>query len=406
MTARLILIPDIAAAKAELAAIGSDPTGIEIMAPKAVSLVFKVKGLKPTAANIIKQEMLSFGAEAATAYGSIDHSVKTTDLLLFGTHRQLRQLIAKLKAHQFGLPQLALELETALQNYFGAPAPLRLGEGQWTFGQRTYIMGVVNVTPDSFSDGGQCLDREAAVARAKQLIADGADIIDVGGESTRPGAKPLPVKQEIDRVVPVIEQLGQETAVPVSIDTTKAEVAEAAVAAGAVMINDISGLHFDSRLAAVAAKSGTALCLMHIKGRPGDMQQDPRYTDLISEIIEYLSEGLAIGKKAGILHEKILIDPGIGFGKTVAHNLEILRRLRELKVLGRPILIGTSRKSLIGAVLDLPVKDRLEGTAATVALAVNNGADIIRVHDVKEMARVARMSDAIVRQQEDQLRRI
>jgi dihydropteroate synthase len=260
-------------------------------------------------------------------------------------------------------------------------------------------MGVLNVTPDSFSDGGYFLDSEAAVRHGQQMIRDGADIIDIGGESTRPGSEAVPAEEEIDRIVPVIAKLAKRTII--SVDTTKAEVAEAALAAGADMVNDVSGLRFDPALAKLVAEKGVPLSLMHIKGKPRDMQNDPVYSDLMSEVISYLEEGLAIAQKAGILLEKIIVDPGIGFGKTVEHNLEIMARLKELKGLGRPVLVGTSRKSVIGKVLDLPVEERLEGTAATVALAIANGADIVRVHDVRAMSRVARMTDAIVRRRKN-----
>jgi dihydropteroate synthase len=401
MIGRVIEINDIGAAEQELLGIGAEPAGVRLMSPKAISKVVKLKNVDPTAANIIKQEMLSFGGEAATAYGSINHSVAETDLLVFGTLKQLGLLINKLRLHQFGLPQLADQMKLLLENHASASALLRIGDLTLEFGRRTFIMGVLNVTPDSFSDGAKFIDADAAVAHAKQMLAEGADIIDVGGESTRPGSDPVPAEEEIKRVVPVIEQLSREADTLISIDTTKAKVARAALAAGAAMVNDISGLHFDPDMARVVAKAQVPVCLMHIRGNPKNMQEKPAYSDLMGEIINYLEEGLAIAKKAGILHGKIIVDPGIGFGKTVEHNLEILARLRELKVLGCPVLIGTSRKSVIGQVLDLPVEDRLEGTAATVAVSIANGADIIRVHDVKEMARVAKMTDSIIRRKEN-----
>ncbi len=397
MSQRVIEIVDLVRARAELLAIGADPSGVELMAPKAVSRALKLKSLKPPAANIIKQEMLSIGGEAATAHGSIDHSVDTTDLLILGTLKQFGQLAAKLKTHQFSLPQIGEQIASALKNYDSTPAPLRFTDTSWVFGPRTYVMGVLNVTPDSFSDGGKFINTKAAVAQAKQMLADGADIIDIGGESTRPGSDPVTADEEIERVVPVIEQLIKGTKALISIDTTKAQVAETAIKAGAAMINDISGLRSDQNMARVAAQANVPVCLMHIKGQPKNMQQNPEYSDVMEEVVNYLLEGLEIAQKAGILLEKLIVDPGIGFGKTVEHNLEILKRLRELKALGRPVLVGTSRKSFIGQVLDLPVDQRLEGTAATVALSIVNGADIIRVHDVRAMSRVAKMTDPIVR---------
>jgi len=264
-------------------------------------------------------------------------------------------------------------------------------------GRRTLIMGVLNVTYDSFSDGGLFVEAEAAVEHAERMVAEGADIIDVGGESSRPGADPVPAEVEMDRVLPVIEKLAKRINVPISIDTYKSSVARCALGMGACMVNDISALRSDPDMAPVVAEARVPVVLMHMKGTPKDMQLDPHYDSLISEIISFLEDRIQAAVDAGISPSQIIVDPGIGFGKTVAHNLEIIRRLREFKCLGKPIMIGTSRKSFIGKVLDLPVGDRLEGTLATVAVAIANGADIVRVHDVKETARAARMTDAIVR---------
>jgi len=267
-------------------------------------------------------------------------------------------------------------------------------------GARTLIMGILNVTPDSFSDGGKFLDGNAAVQRGKRMLAEGADIIDVGGESSRPGSDPVPEEAELRRVIPVIERLSSETDAVISVDTTKARVADEAVQAGASIINDISALRFDDGMAGVAAKTGAGLVLMHMLGTPKEMQSNPSYKDVVKEIREFLdARGKAV-RDAGVAWEAIVYDPGIGFGKTVEHNLLLLKRLAEFKPLMRPLLVGPSRKSFIGAVLDLPVEERLEGTAAAVALAVANGADLVRVHDVKEMARVAKVADAVVRRAE------
>ena len=397
MIGRVIGIENLSEAEKELLSIGSDKVGVQIMAPKAVSRVLKMAGLRPPAANIIKQEMLSFGGEAATAYGSVNQSVDSTDLLIFGTLKQLRSLIDKLKLHPFGLPQIAEQIGLILNNYDLKPKPIKIKNRILDFGCRTYIMGALNVTPDSFSDGGKFIKAEAAVTHAKQMLAEGAEIIDIGGESTRPGSGSVSIEEEKKRVLPVIEKLVNETDALISIDTTKAEVAQAALSAGASMVNDISGLRFDPEMSKLIADFGVPVCIMHIRGTPKNMQENPSYSDLMSEIINYLEEGLEIAKKAGILHGQIIVDPGIGFGKSVEHNLEILGRLRELKVLGCPILVGTSRKSVVGRVLDLPVEERIEGTAATVAISIANGADMVRVHDVGKMARVVKMTDAIVR---------
>jgi len=270
------------------------------------------------------------------------------------------------------------------------------GDKKLPLGQQTLIMGVLNVTPDSFSDGGRYLDVQSAVEHALQMEAEGADIIDVGGESTRPGSLPVSAQEEVERVVPVIEQLAKNSDIPISIDTYKSTVAQAALDAGAHIVNDISGLRFDDRMASVVARAHAGLVLMHIKGTPRNMQQNPHYDDLILEIKTYLSESKRIAFEAGIGEEQIVIDPGIGFGKRLEDNFKIIRSLDSFHELGSPILVGPSRKSFIGLTLNLPVEERLEGTAAAVTACIINGADIIRVHDVKEMKRVAVIADKIV----------
>ena len=266
------------------------------------------------------------------------------------------------------------------------------------FSQRTAIMGILNVTPDSFSDGGMYFSRERAIEQALRMVEEGADIIDIGGESTRPGAEKVSVKEETGRVVPVIEALAKEVPVPLSIDTCKSAVAEAAISAGASLINDISGLRFDRRMAHVAVRHDVPVVIMHMRGTPKNMQDNPVYRALIPEIMDYLHEGIAIARRAGVRDDRIIIDPGIGFGKTVEHNLEIIRRLGEFTGFEKPILLGHSRKSFIGKILGgLPAGERLEGTAAAAAIGIFNGASIIRVHDIKEMVRVARIADAISR---------
>ncbi len=263
-------------------------------------------------------------------------------------------------------------------------------------GKRTLIMGILNVTPDSFSDGGLYNRLDKALDHAEKMVEDGADIIDIGGESSRPGSEPVPENIELERILPVIEKLAKKVNVPLSIDTYKASVARRALDAGACLVNDISALE-DPNMADVLAEYNVPIVLMHKQGTPRDMQVNPSYNSLIPEIIGYLKSRIQIALDRGIQSDQIIIDPGIGFGKTTEHNLEILRKLKEFKSLNKPILIGTSRKSFIGKILDLPIEDRLEGTAATVAIAIANGADIIRVHDVREMKRVALMTDAIVR---------
>jgi dihydropteroate synthase len=256
-------------------------------------------------------------------------------------------------------------------------------------------MGILNVTPDSFSDGGLFHDRDSAVKRGVQMAEEGADILDVGGESTRPGADAVPLADELDRVVPVIEGLSREIDAVISIDTTKAEVAEAALEAGAAIVNDVSAMRFDAGMAEVVTTFDAGLVLMHMLGEPRSMQKDPKYGDVIKEVRGSLIERVGEAESSGIAHERIAIDPGIGFGKTREHNLKLLKNLEHFVALRHPVLVGPSRKSFIGTTLDLEVGERLEGTAAVVAWCVFAGAHVVRVHDVKEMTRVVRMAEAI-----------
>ena len=268
---------------------------------------------------------------------------------------------------------------------------------QLAFGQRTLIMGVLNVTPDSFSEEGRYFEVDSAIAHAKRMVDEGADIIDIGGESSRPGALSISADEELARVLPVVEGLASEFPVPISIDTYKANVARRALQAGAHIVNDITALSGDSDMALVVSEMHAGLVLMHMKGNPRTMQHSPAYQNVISDILRFFQERIGEAEKNGIHPDSILVDPGIGFGKTTEHNLEILRRLRDFQSLNKPILIGTSKKSFIGKILDLPVNERMEGTAATITWAISQGADVVRVHDVKPMRRVAQMTDAIYR---------
>jgi dihydropteroate synthase len=261
---------------------------------------------------------------------------------------------------------------------------------RFNWGERTFVMGIVNLSPDSFSgDGLRTID--AAVEQAKRFVAEGADIIDIGGESTRPNAQPVTIDEEIARLVPAIEKLGRELSVPISVDSYKYDVVKETIRAGAHIINDVWGLKREPRLAVLAAEYNLPIILT------SNQRDNPCKGDIMAELLADLKHSIGLCKDAGVTAENIIIDPGIGFGKTVEQNLEIIRRLVELKVLGKPILLGTSRKSFIGLTLDLPAGERLEGTAATNAIGIANGADIIRVHDVKFMSRVAKMSDGVIR---------
>jgi dihydropteroate synthase len=256
------------------------------------------------------------------------------------------------------------------------------------------LMGIVNVTPDSFSDGGLYLDAERAIEQARELLVEGADLLDVGGESTRPGAQAVSAEEERERIEPVIEGLSDVRA-PISIDTSKAVVAEAALDAGAEIVNDVTALRFDPELAALCGERECGVVLMHMQGTPRTMQEAPTYEDVVDEVRAFLAERLEFAIGEGIAEQRIWVDPGIGFGKTADHNLELLRRLSELRALGRPIVIGTSRKSFIGAITRRPVDDRLGGTVASNVLALRGGADVLRVHDVAEVAQSLRVAEAI-----------
>ena len=277
----------------------------------------------------------------------------------------------------------------------------RAGSTEFHWGERTYVMGIVNVSPDSFSGDGSS-DIETAVAQACRFVDEGADILDIGGESTRPGSSPITVSEEVRRVVPVIERVAARVNIPISLDSSKYEVARRALAAGASMLNDQWGLKTEPKLAELAARNNIPIILMSnqrdIGGYDAGVGRDTaNYKDVMTEVISSLRKSAAAAQQAGVLKENIIIDPGIGFGKTWQQDIEIIRRLSELKILEFPVLVGTSRKSLIKMVLNLPANQRVEGTAATVAISIANGADIVRVHDIKQMARVCKMTDAIVR---------
>lgn len=280
-----------------------------------------------------------------------------------------------------------------MESRISASSATRIGNAEFRWGERTYVMGICNLSPDSFSGDGIGNDIEATLAQAQRMVEEGADIIDVGGESTRPGTEPQSIDDiddELRLVIPAIERLAGEIPVPISIDTYKYDVASRALKAGAAMINDVWALKRDPRLAPLAAENNVPMIMM-------SNQRDAPADDIMSTIMADLKRAVQQATKAGVPEYNIIVDPGIGFGKSLEQNLEIVRRLAELRTLGKPILLGSSRKTMIGLVLDLPADQRLEGTAATVAIGIANGADIVRVHDVKQMIRVCRMSDAIIR---------
>ena len=275
------------------------------------------------------------------------------------------------------------------------PLAVQAGDYLLEFNGRTHLMGILNVTPDSFSDGGMFIDKKTAVEHGIRLAGEGADIIDVGGESTRPRAEPVSLEEELKRVIPVIRELAGEVDVPISIDTYKSEVAQEAIDAGASIINDISGLRFDDRMAGLAAETGVALVVMHIKGTPRDMQVDPHYDELLKEIGDYLSRSIEIAVEAGVKKENVIIDPGIGFGKRIEDNFILIKNLKYFRALGQPLLIGPSRKSFLWKTLNVSTDETLEATAAATAASVLSGADLIRAHDVKEISKAIKIADLI-----------
>jgi len=374
--------------------VGACDESIDIMAAKSGFYSFLYKELDPRGANILKQEMLAVGGEAAISYEAMSDWEKPTDVLITGTERQLEIAVLKLKNQPFGLKKLGSDLEDAI-SVLNTTEPRKVDLGTKTLeaGGRTLVMGILNVTPDSFSDGGKFADPDEAIEFAKIMVEQGADIIDVGGESTRPGAESIGLEEEEKRVLPVIEGLSG-FGIPISIDTRKPEVARKALEAGASMVNLVGGLR-DDEMIEVVANANVPVVLMHMQGEPDDMQNSPEYDNVMDDIIAELDDQINQAVEGGIDKTNIIVDPGIGFGKTVEHNLEIIRRLGEMKILDAPILIGTSRKSFIGKLTGMDADDRLEGSLASTVLAAANGADIVRVHEVRETKKALAISDAI-----------
>jgi len=382
----------------EFGRIGVDWGGMVRMRVKGFVHFLKVARLPSVCANILKQEMLSLGADAAVSREALTGGSRVTDCLLFGNFSQYLALAQKLKKQPFGLAELGTSIRDTLWRTGRRLTTLELGAKTVTLGRRTWLMGIVNATPDSFSGDGVTRRSVQEVVRiVEEMVRDGADIIDIGGASSRPGARPVPVKEERARVIPLLKAVCRRIRVPVCVDTTKSEVARAALDNGARIINDISALRHDKKMAGLLARSRAAVVLMHMKGTPRTMQKAPRYDDVMEEVTVFLGRAMDRALQAGVAVSRIIVDPGIGFGKTFGHNIEILKRLAELRVLGRPILVGLSRKSFIGKVLCRPPQERIWGTAAATAFAVGQSAHIMRVHDVREMKQVVKLSDALTK---------
>ena len=383
---RILLINDLEEAKKELTKIKVSSQGIAVMATKALGLSIKLTKVHVGAANILKQEMLSIGGDAAVARGVVNGVERTSDMILLGNADKIKKLINKLDRQTiFGLPKIRTDLELMLEKVLGKQTTILNCNGKKLKLDSMKIMGVLNVTPDSFSDGNKFIRIDKAVDHAIKMMEEGADIIDIGGESTRPGAEKVDILTELERVIPVIEELRKRSDIPISIDTNKAEVADKAIQAGASIINDISALRFDAGIVKVLLKyPEVPIILMHMLGTPQTMQKEPFYEDTIDEIMEFFQERIDHCVSNGINRSRIVLDPGIGFGKRQIDNLIILKKLFEFKSFGLPVQLGASRKSFIGRIYKSKPEDRLEGSLAATALAFQNGVDIMRVHDVKQ----------------------
>lgn len=390
----IIEIESAADAATLMAELGVAAEGASIMAPAVPGRMATVEGLSPQDAVILKQEALSLGGDAALPADAYHLQGGSCRALVMATQSQLESLGQRLALHGGELAALGSRLVAASANLERARSgstglPAALGEGPWQ------LMGILNVTPDSFYDGGRHEGAGTALDHASRMAAAGAGIIDVGGESTRPGAGAVSEKEELSRVLPLIEGITSRLDLPVSIDTSKAGVARRALEAGATMINDVTGLAGDERMAAVAAEHGCPVSIMHMQGEPGNMQEDPRYEDVVGELVEFFHRRIQWAEEQGIERDNIIIDPGIGFGKNLEHNLLLLRRLDAFLGLGQPLLLGASRKSFIGMIMDDMSGDRLVGSIAANVGAYHKGARLFRVHDVAENLQALRVAAAI-----------
>lgn len=392
---REIFVEDAEAAKKAFQDIGATAPGSRIMADKLDFHTIKVKGLDTRAANILKQEMLSRGGDVVTKRDILNLDSKKTEVIIIGNKRSFLSLFDKLKLQPFGLKELAKQLNTFISQLDSDRTIIKTGKHALDI-SKTLIMGILNVTPDSFSDGGKYYDRKIAIERAEQMINQGADIIDVGGLSTRPGSDPVEHDEEERRVIPVIEEIIKQFDFPVSVDTYRSGIAGKAIDKGACIVNDISALRFDKLMAKTVAESKAGLILMHMQGTPENMQDDPYYDDVIEEVYDFLYERTGYAMSEGIEKDRIIVDPGIGFGKRLKHNLTIFRKLKDFRSLCFPLLIGASRKSFIGMISDEKVEDRLEGSIAAALWSVANSANIIRVHDVEETKKALKVFESIM----------
>jgi dihydropteroate synthase len=367
-----------------IASVGCDPAALPVFGKKSEIIPVMARGIKQSVAVIIKQEMISSKGDAAVHREAITAGVEKTDVVLLGTVSVYEDFIRKARAQGYPtLSALADEVESIIVRGTKEIGIMKF-RGKTLTMDKPRIMGIVNITPDSFYDGGRYNGTDEALTRCREIIEQGADIVDIGGESTRPGAEPVSLERELERVIPVIEKAAKEFDTIVSVDTYKAAVAEEALRAGAHIVNDISGLGYDPEMPDTIARYQSGAVIMHIKGTPKDMQKDPVYEDIIGEMNEYFTERVALAKKHGIPESGLMIDPGIGFGKKLEHNIAILANLESFKIHGLPIAVGASRKSMVGMLIDREPELRLWGTMGVHVFAYYNGVNIIRVHDVKE----------------------
>ncbi len=397
--ARVLEWDDLAEIAREIERTESDPEGVGIMTRKGRLFPVRLAGVSLKASPLLKQELLSVGGDAAHARGIADHSVAASGVVLLATWGQYRRLLPKLKRQPFGLGELADEVDRALRHYATrSPRTIPGPHRTLRVGDVPRVMGVVNVTPDSFSDGGRFLDPGAAVDEALRQAADGASVLDLGGESTRPGATPVSPDEEWRRVRPVLDALRDRSPVPLSIDTRHPEVAARAIDAGADLVNDVEGLRSEE-MRRVVARSGAAAVVMHLRGTPETMQANLEYSDLRGEVYRFLADATDEAVRSGIAPDRLLVDPGLGFGKSAEQSLELLTHTGEFRSLGYPVVVGASRKSFLGALLGSAAPaQRLEASLAAAVIAAERGAALVRAHDVGPTVRALQVVAAAMRQ--------
>ena len=394
--ARVLEVATFAEIAREIERTDSDPEGVGIMTRKARIFPVRLDNVPLKASPLLKQELLAVGAEAAHARGIADHSVAASSVVLLATWGQYHRLLPKLARQPFQLSSIATAIERALQHYTShAPRTVHGLRHSFTVGEKTLVMGVLNVTPDSFSDGGRFLDPAGAVAHGQELVREGADLLDVGGESTRPTAAPVPPEEEWARIAPVLEKLVGSVAVPISVDTRSPEVAQRALEAGADLINDVGGLR-EPAMRGLIARTGAPVIVLHMRGTPATMQADTRYGDLRGEVFDAIAGACVQARRDGVRPEQLLIDPGLGFGKSAEQNVELLAHLGEFRSLGPPVVVGASRKSFLGTLTGgADVTDRLEAGVACAVIAALQGVHIVRTHDVRPTVRALAIADAL-----------